>query len=1264
MNLQQVKATATEIGDDGEDITSSSLSKYEKAVAALGVSMKQIKNGVISLRNPMEILRDLAAAVSKESKDSIKVANLLSSVGGKYRANQLSALLSNWDIYEKMLSEYNSVEAVGSAMDEAQKSANNWTGSLNQLKNSWTELVNNFVNSDEAVAVIQELNNAIQDLSSSETIKGLGVVTNKIVELATKLDDYRNKIKGIPVLGEAYDFMSGLANGTTFLKMANRVSDWYNKDVREAEEAARKQEELNKAWSESAEIYKKDSDELNILTAEYVKLSTETGDIANAKDGLLNIQKQLVDKYGDEAKGLNLVNGSIEEQIEALIKLREEKNRQYIAENQESIDNAYKWFGIDADSADKLSSETHSAIKFDISKITSGQYDQAKAEADEYFNKIQAYIENKYPELVNNIDFSRNGTSSIDTVLAATIKKGLTSTQIKESVDALTDAYTHILGGQTLQFFNTDSIVSAMQDWADKAQSVYAVLKKIEDINKEDAGLESLIGSEEDYQKFIDLQKESVKLSQQLADSNVNVADRTQAGFDLRKVESELKELAIKYPEVADLINAELDSISVSFGDTSTNIELATEAWTESLEAAQKGVIANVDKIKSAMEKLYAGEGIDQKTAWEIINLDPDRLLSNIRVDESGKYRFDLQEIIRLKDEIISKEIEERKQSVAATKVNRDSLEKTIAVQKRLLKGLDSSSGEYQSLKTQIEQNESTMSAYNYTIRNETLLIEYLNKATGSLTNTEAMLNAQIKALKAEIDSLTSEMDARLKAQEHVIDGIIDKFEDELDVLEKRKTALDEQLETLEKQRDAIQETVENYKTVSSYVQDVIQEEIDAIEKERRAVEDAYDARIEKLRAENEEREDALEYEQKLANLNDAKNNKVLSYSSARGWTYETDKEKLKQAENDLASFENEQQIKSLEKERDEALKGFDDRITEKENYAEEWQEVVDGIVEAEQEELAQRILGSEWRDRIAKMDISTLKKFKTEFNNYNTQLKGSINTEIQNLKDSISAIDDDIQKKQDQVTAWNNYKTQLQKAVSDIKGSLEEYNKYLGTVNLSESSNAQDREANLNTFISSYSNLATTLNSKQKEYEAATKALNKLADAGERVMKLNLGAALGLGAGSSPLSNAGKAGSSALVAAGAFGSTSISDLIEKLMTSMSEVFKNIFHVLGFSKGGAADYTGLAMIHGSKTHSETVFTSAQSKKLLNLVDALPDFTNFKLNAPKVATKSTTNNIGGSSINIGQMTVVADNPQQFEQQMNRYIQTKLTQSKVY
>ena len=1284
MNLQQVKATATEIGDEGEDITSTSLSKYEKAVAALGVSMKQIKNGVISLRNPMEILRDLAAAVSKESKDSIKVANLLSSVGGKYRANQLSALLSNWDIYEKMLSEYNSVEAVGSAMDEAQKSANNWTGSLNQLKNSWTELVNNFVNSDEAVAVIQKLNDALQDLSSSETIKGLGVVTNKIVELVTKLDDYRNKVKGIPVLGEAYDFMSGLTNGTTFLKMANRISDWYNKDAREAEEAARKQEELNKAWSESTEIYKKDSDELNILTAEYVKLSAETGDIANVKDELLNIQKQLVDKYGDEAKGLNLVNGSIEEQINALIRLREEKNRQYIADNQESIDNAYKWFGIDADSADKLSSETHSAIKFDISEITSGQYDQAKAEADEYFNKIQAYIEDKYPELVNNIDFSRNGTSSIDTVLAATIKEGLTSTQIKESVDALTDAYTHILGGQNLQFFDTDSIVSAMQDWEDKAQSAYAVLKKIEDINKENVGLESLISSEKDYQKFINLQKESVKLSQELADSNVNVADRTQAGFDLRKVESELKELAIKYPEVADLINAELDSISVSFGDTSTNIELATEAWTESLEAAQKGVIANVDKIKSAMEKIYAGEGIDQKSAWEIINLDPDRLLSNIRVDESGKYKFDLQEIIRLKDEIISKEIEERKQSVAVAKVNRDSLEKTIAVQKRLLKGLDLSSGEYQSLKTQIEQNESTMNAYNYTIRNETLLIEYLNKATGNLVNTAEMLKASIEKLKKEVSELEKEAEGRYQAQLHVIDGIIDKHQKELDALEKEKDVLNEQLDALEKQKDSLEETIDNYRTVSNYVSETIEKQIEEVEDSRDEVEEYYDNLINKLKEENNERQAAIDKEEKLNALRNAQNNKVRYYDGARGWTYGVDQDALKKAQNDLDALEAEEKISKLEKEKEDALKPYEDRIKSLEEYAKAWKESLDFMTEAENERLTDEILGADWREKIKNQDYNTITTFQNQFRNYNTQLNTLVNTEIKKLQESVSAKDKEIKAKKEQIKVWQDYKATVQDAATTIKNKLEEYNKYLDSVTLNENSTNETRITNLQKFATTYEGIISKITAKNKEIEEATAKVDSLSNTLNGVQVLLNGTQNKLswsGGQSGGMWNGSQSLGDKIASA-----TGIVDRyskqLDKINKSLDELLQDGIKLTwsGEAKmsggmwngsqfltgekhasGGLNTHTGYAWMDGTATKPELVLNNVDTAKLYNWIHTM-SASQFKPNSSTTKTSNAMFNV--QNLNVNGVQNPAEFTRELEKFMNRYWTGKLTESRLY
>ena len=174
MNLQQVKADADDIGDGDEAITDESLTKYEKACEDLGVSLKEVKNGIWALRDPMEILEELSQAVAKESEDSVKVANLISAVGGKYRGGQLSALLKNWDAYKKMLSEFNSDEAIGSAYEEAMKSANNWQGELNKLSNTWTDFVENFVNSDLAKGFLKVINTLVGGLENvTELLGGL-----------------------------------------------------------------------------------------------------------------------------------------------------------------------------------------------------------------------------------------------------------------------------------------------------------------------------------------------------------------------------------------------------------------------------------------------------------------------------------------------------------------------------------------------------------------------------------------------------------------------------------------------------------------------------------------------------------------------------------------------------------------------------------------------------------------------------------------------------------------------------------------------------------------------------------------------------------------------------------------------------------------------------------------------------------------------------------------------------------------------------------
>lgn len=167
LNLQQVT-------DEEEGIDAEGLTKYEEACKALNVSLKETKDGITSLRDPMEVLKDLASEYSKLDSNDSRRTNLLSSVGGKLRANALNAILENYDMYEEMLQEY--ANGVGSMAAEAEKTANSWEGSLNRLSNTWTDTVENVANSDAIITIINGLNDLLSVVNN---------VTNKLGSLGT-----------------------------------------------------------------------------------------------------------------------------------------------------------------------------------------------------------------------------------------------------------------------------------------------------------------------------------------------------------------------------------------------------------------------------------------------------------------------------------------------------------------------------------------------------------------------------------------------------------------------------------------------------------------------------------------------------------------------------------------------------------------------------------------------------------------------------------------------------------------------------------------------------------------------------------------------------------------------------------------------------------------------------------------------------------------------------------------------------------------------
>ena len=145
-----------------QNITSAKIvGTLEKA----GASMTEVVDGVTQMRNPVEILRDLAETFnSLDEKDPMR-AEILTNIGQKYHAQKLAALLNNMDKYDEMLVTY--AEGTGSAAKEAEKSANNIQGSLNRLSNTWTDIINNMLSSDTMLLGINSLNELLTLLNSA-----------------------------------------------------------------------------------------------------------------------------------------------------------------------------------------------------------------------------------------------------------------------------------------------------------------------------------------------------------------------------------------------------------------------------------------------------------------------------------------------------------------------------------------------------------------------------------------------------------------------------------------------------------------------------------------------------------------------------------------------------------------------------------------------------------------------------------------------------------------------------------------------------------------------------------------------------------------------------------------------------------------------------------------------------------------------------------------------------------------------------------------
>lgn len=154
---------------------------------ALGISMTKVVDGAERLKTPIELIYELADAYNSLPEGDVMRANILNEIGQKRHANTLASILSDMESYEKMLDLYSSSSADGSALREAEKSANNLQGSLNKLGNTWTDTVENIANSEGLKTGVSALNGVLTIVNGITSALGtFGTVGLSVIALMAK----------------------------------------------------------------------------------------------------------------------------------------------------------------------------------------------------------------------------------------------------------------------------------------------------------------------------------------------------------------------------------------------------------------------------------------------------------------------------------------------------------------------------------------------------------------------------------------------------------------------------------------------------------------------------------------------------------------------------------------------------------------------------------------------------------------------------------------------------------------------------------------------------------------------------------------------------------------------------------------------------------------------------------------------------------------------------------------------------------------------
>lgn len=159
-------------GEVGEfvDETGESFTVTEESVKSMqGLMEKYAKAEMDAARasgeliNPMTAIKAIFEGMANSDLNDQELFTLLSGMGGKLRTNQLTALVQNYELFDEMLGKI--ADSAGTADGEIALMMDSWERKTQVLKNTWTEFVQNIVNTDTIKNALEGLTDFIDGLN-------------------------------------------------------------------------------------------------------------------------------------------------------------------------------------------------------------------------------------------------------------------------------------------------------------------------------------------------------------------------------------------------------------------------------------------------------------------------------------------------------------------------------------------------------------------------------------------------------------------------------------------------------------------------------------------------------------------------------------------------------------------------------------------------------------------------------------------------------------------------------------------------------------------------------------------------------------------------------------------------------------------------------------------------------------------------------------------------------------------------------------------